>query len=512
MKCRGAVVALVAVVLLVLAAPASAGVGLNAYEAKARGAAQLRELKRQGFDIAEGQRRGGIEIVATKRQIAKLRRAGISAKLLRDRRGRTARRAAAAQAAGGWQVWRPYARTDIEMSPAAGNPTVNLMTQLERLANRYRGITKLETIGHTNNGVPIYAMKVTKGARVHKDGKRPAVLYSALQHAREWLAGETERRTLRLFLDNYGRNGTALGTDGQPVEGVSSRELTNLVDTRELWFVLVANPDGYDFTFTPENRLWRKNLRDNDGDGQITAVDGVDLNRNFAYKWGWDNEGSSPDPSSETYRGPAPNSEPETRALDRLFRRVGFEFLVNYHSAAELLLYGVGWQVSTPSPDDQIQIAMAGDDAHPAVPGYDPDISAELYTTNGDTDFHAQARFGTIGFTPEMSTCETISNLDPADQWDPAHPVSVVGRSTADLTVDTFDTSYGSRQQVAVTARRSLRDVTLHYKINGGREQTTGTREWRGGERYGDGVDKYFAELRGTVPKARAKDKVQAWF
>ena len=24
--------------------------------------------------------------------------------------------------------------------------------------------------------------------------------------------------------------------------------------------------------------------------------------------------------------------------------RIGFEFLVNYHSAAELLLYGTGWQ------------------------------------------------------------------------------------------------------------------------------------------------------------------------
>ena len=65
-------------------------------------------------------------------------------------------------------------------------------------------------------------MKVTKGARKHKDGKRPAVLYSAVQHAREWLAGETERRTLRLFLDNYGRKGTAIGTDGKPVAGVSS--------------------------------------------------------------------------------------------------------------------------------------------------------------------------------------------------------------------------------------------------------------------------------------------------
>ena len=166
---------------------------------------ELRELKRQGFDITEGQRRRGIEIVATKLQARKLRQAGIATKLIRDRRGRTSRRAAAAQAAGGWQVWRPWARTDIALSDAAGNPTVNLKTQMENLARRYYDIAKLETIGHSINGVPLYAMKVTKGASKHKDGKRPAVLYSAVQHAREWLAGETERRTLRLFLDNYGQ-------------------------------------------------------------------------------------------------------------------------------------------------------------------------------------------------------------------------------------------------------------------------------------------------------------------
>jgi hypothetical protein len=295
--------------------------------------------------------------------------------------------------------------------------------------------------------------------------------------------------------------------------------LTRLVDTTELWFLPVANPDGYDYTFTEGNRLWRKNLRDNNGDGQITSVDGVDLNRNFAEKWGYDNEGSSDDPGSETFRGARAGSEPETQALDAFFHKVGFEFLVNYHSAAQLLLYGIGWQVSTPSPDDQIAVAMAGDDAHPAVPGYDPDISAELYTTNGDTDFHAQVRTGTISFTPEMSTCQTASAINPDDQWnpadcasgfnfpddetliqqefaknlpfamsvaesahDPANPVSVVGRSTPDLVPDTFATSYGRTQAVAVTAKRSLRGVRLHYKINGGRERTAAVAEWHGGE------------------------------
>ena len=188
----------------------------------------------------------------------------------------------------------------------------------------------------------------------------------------------------------------------------------------ELWFVPVANPDGYDFTFEPGQRLWRKNLHDNNGDGVIEAGDGVDPNRNYPTKWGYDNEGSSPEPASETYRGTAPASEPETQALDGLMGRIGFEFLINYHSAAELLLYGTGWQVSTPSPDDTIYEAMAGDDATPAVPGYDPDISAELYTTNGETTEHAATAHGTLGFTPEMSTCETVSEAIPDDEWDPA--------------------------------------------------------------------------------------------
>ena len=43
--------------------------------------------------------------------------------------------------------------------------------------------------------------------------------------------------------------------------------VTPLVDSRELWFLCVSNPDGYEYTFQPENRLWRKNMADNDGDG-----------------------------------------------------------------------------------------------------------------------------------------------------------------------------------------------------------------------------------------------------
>ena len=45
---------------------------------------------------------------------------------------------------------------------------------------------------------------MTKDAKRVRDDSRPAVLYNAMQHAREWLAGETCRRSLEFFVSNYG--------------------------------------------------------------------------------------------------------------------------------------------------------------------------------------------------------------------------------------------------------------------------------------------------------------------
>jgi murein tripeptide amidase MpaA len=112
-------------------------------------------------------------------------------------------------------------------------------------------IVKSEVLGQTHRGRDIVALKVTKDAKTETDGTRPAVLYNAMQHAREWLAGETCRRTLEYFTSNYSTDET----------------VTDPVDNNELWFVCGANPDGYEYTFTDGNRLWRKNMSDNDGDG-----------------------------------------------------------------------------------------------------------------------------------------------------------------------------------------------------------------------------------------------------
>ena len=109
-------------------------------------------------------------------------------------------------------------------------------------------------------------------------------------------------------------------------------------------------------------------MADNDGNGvRGEVVDGVDPNRNHATHWGLDNEGSSDSLISETYRGTGPDSEPETKAIKLLWNHVDFAFQKNDHTAAELLLWPNGFQQYTPTPDDKLFEAYAGDDANSAI-------------------------------------------------------------------------------------------------------------------------------------------------
>ena len=74
----------------------------------------------------------------------------------------------------------------------------------------------------------------------------------------------------------------------------------------------------------------------------VSTADGVDPNRNFDGHWGYDIEGSSTESTSNTFRGPSAASEPEVSALQNLLLDKDFEIMLNYHSAAELILYPKG--------------------------------------------------------------------------------------------------------------------------------------------------------------------------
>ncbi|WP_267487942.1 M14 family zinc carboxypeptidase, partial [Streptomyces sp. DH12] len=79
-------------------------------------------------------------------------------------------------------VFRPYSGTG------------GLKEEILRTAQRNPSLTKVVSIGKTIQGKDILALKLTKHARTSKDGSRPAVLYMANQHAREWITPEMTRR------------------------------------------------------------------------------------------------------------------------------------------------------------------------------------------------------------------------------------------------------------------------------------------------------------------------------
>ena len=519
--------ALAAAAIALAIAPAAAGQGREKLEMyTVTGNAGKIARATQGLELA-GLRytRRGIraDVVLTNAQRAKLAASGVKLRLKRNRRGRTVSAQAAAQAVGGFNVYRSW------------DEPGGIRDELYRVARENPQIVDLDVIGRTYQGREIIALKVTQGARGERDGSRPAVLYSSNQHAREWITVEVNRRLLHHFVDGWRSN---------------NREIRRLLQRTELWFVISANPDGYQYTHDHE-RLWRKNLRDNDGDGQVSAADGVDPNRNYAEHWGYDNEGSSPDPADETYRGPSAASEPETRALAGLIDRVRPKFHSNIHSFGEWLLYPQGWQVGTLDADYPLYVALGGTDRNSAIPGFNPGQSADtLYVTNGETTDYAETSVGAVAYTPELGEGQPGAGfVFPDDEAliqaeferllpfhmglarsarDPEDPESPVGIDVEPFYLDAddidpqngqtslfdfkFSVSYGDPQEVRVLASRDVGRVTVKYRINGGRVRSARTREWDGGERYNPGNANYYHVVTGQVTGTDPGDSVEVWF
>ena len=88
------------------------------------------------------------------------------------------------------------------------------------LAAANRGMAKLVVIGKSGQGQDIVALKVTKDARNVADGARPAMLFSAVNHAREWIAAEVGRRMPTWWLEH-----------------ADDPEIAELLSRNELWFL-----------------------------------------------------------------------------------------------------------------------------------------------------------------------------------------------------------------------------------------------------------------------------------
>ena len=200
---------------------------------------------------------------------------------------------------------------DTTIAPDVGYKTSAEVDEIiHRLANNYPDLVTVESFGRTHEGRDLWAIRVTSQAK-QKAGK-PVVFLNALHHAREVMTVEVALDAADYLATNY----------------ASNNEVRDWLDRAEIWIVPMVNPDGSNKVWT-EDSMWRKNT---------SGSDGVDVNRNYPYRWNQCN-GSSGTPSSDTYRGPSAGSENETQAMMALVGRIRPVYSISFHSYSELVLY-----------------------------------------------------------------------------------------------------------------------------------------------------------------------------
>ncbi|MEA1875614.1 MAG: M14 family zinc carboxypeptidase [Bacteroidota bacterium] len=257
---------------------------------------------------------------------------------------------------------------------------------LHGFAQTYPALVYTDTIGFSQEKeYPIIALRISDNPGIDED--EPCVMYDGLHHAREPISMEVCLNLINHLLTGY-------GTDEQ---------ITQWVNETEIWVIPMMNPEGWEYVVDESlvYPYWRKNLRDNNGNGQFDpSVDGVDINRNYDFNW---LQGGSGNYGSLTYRGPAPFSEGEAKAKRDLALREKPIISLSYHTYGEIIIYS--WSDRPEAPDQDLILSIATEVASriPSSTGsgtYNPTVSN---CQNGFSRCWMYAVAGSLEYTVECA-------------------------------------------------------------------------------------------------------------
>lgn len=281
--------------------------------------------------------------------------------------------------------------------------------ELQELAKKNPDLVKLFEMKRPSlEGRKVFGIEIAANVKNTATDGRPIFYVDGIHHAREWPAAEYPMIWAHHLVDGFAKD----------------PRVTSLLKKARVILVPIVNVDGFDYSreSLAQNSFlgagngfegyWRKNRR------SLTGVTvpaprpvnpdayGVDPNRNYSYLWGDGNGGSSGVPLTQTYRGDAPFSEPETQNVrDIILGRQVTMVLTNHTYQATVLRTGGG-----EAPEDGILERMGGVVAD--ILGY-RNMPTVGYPTTGTTDDWAYAAMGALGFTIEHGS---IGFHPPYDQ------------------------------------------------------------------------------------------------
>jgi len=233
-----------------------------------------------------------------------------------------------------------------------------------QLQNEHPDVFLYYSLGKTYEGRHIWCVKISDNVTFDED--EPEVLFMGGIHGNEKPGYQAVIYSMKAIVENY----------NSPYLNLSfTRRIRNIVNNTELFFIPMVNPDGIESGT-------RKNRQPNDCIFGDTIFRGVDINRNFAYKWEELDKhpfqyifGGFPKRLDRTtvkypfldfqsivrrgnYRGSYPFSENESRALKQFIENHSITLSVDYHTYGEKILYPWSW-TKDPSPDNPLFISIA---------------------------------------------------------------------------------------------------------------------------------------------------------
>ncbi len=235
-----------------------------------------------------------------------------------------------------------------------------MMIALNKLETSYSNIIRVDdltsTINEAIDGVPsstwqgrtVWLVKISDNVGneppFYNDPNEEDVLLIGAHHGNEWPSFMTPLYLLFYIAEYYAKEPFDNDEDGSinedPVDAVDNDKdglvdedenearITWLVDHREIWMIPMLNPDGV----TMDQRKNGREEVPRSVPGSTMPTDGVDINRNYPFKWnnpldpftGTGKAEDSSSPFSSVYRGPPDNFDDDGDALVQREIRPGF--------------------------------------------------------------------------------------------------------------------------------------------------------------------------------------------
>ena len=275
----------------------------------------------------------------------------------------------------------------------------------ENHAPLVRGFTLKEK---TFQGRDLQVIEIAENVHDGDDG-RPVLFLNGIHHAREWTATESIMEFAWDLVKNHAadpklacilRNVRVMVMPFTNTDGfIVSRNAVHPFDPEsDPGFVYSLTTGGVLFGGSAGYKRKNCNPGEEAPNYPCDAAAGVDNNRNYAEGWG--GPGASTNPNDQSYRGTAPNSEPETRAVEELALAINSPVLLSMHNVAAKVLRPPGLEADGFAPDEEGLKELGRRIAEPA--GYANEYGWQLYDTTGTTKDWVYAATGSYGYTVEL--------------------------------------------------------------------------------------------------------------